>query len=237
VTPDKSFSVAGDIGVGDYKPPASIPPSWPRVPADLLQRIRSLPGAASTASDVLDELGAATVLQDIVPRHAHGVVAGHVLTLAYLPERRALSHPELRRSPSRLAHHQVFALTQPGDVVIIDARGIESLSVFGGMAAIAAVKAGVAACIVDGGVRDIDEIRASGLRVWSRALTPRTGKWRLEATAINQPIMCGGVHVEPGDVVIADETGISLIPNDGAEKTLRRILQVSEEETRSRNPG
>jgi 4-hydroxy-4-methyl-2-oxoglutarate aldolase len=170
------------------------------------------------------------VSDGILPRHVHGVTAGHVLTLAYLPERRAISDPRLRRMPSRLAHHKVFELAQPGDVVVVDARGMDGVSVFGGMAASAARGAGVSGCIVDGGVRDLDEVLETGVSLWSRAVTPRTGKWRLEAMAINQAVLCGGVHVEPGDVAIADQTGICFVPADSAEKTLLRIVEVAEDE-------
>jgi hypothetical protein len=57
MTAREEFSIAGDLGVGDYVPPVTILPAWPRVSEELLQRIRSLPAAASTASDLLDELG------------------------------------------------------------------------------------------------------------------------------------------------------------------------------------
>jgi regulator of RNase E activity RraA len=229
-----TYSVAGDNGVGEYEPPASLAASWPRVTEDLLRRMRSLPGATSTASDLLDDLGIAMVADGIVQRSGRGVLVGHVLTLSYLPERRAASDEQLRRSPSRLAHHRIFESARPGDVVVIDARGFGGLSVLGGMAASSAVRAGVSGCIVDGGVRDIDELRASGLSVWSRSLTPRTGKWRLEATAMNQPVLCGGVHVEPGDLAVADETGVCFLPGDRAAHVLARILDVVREEERQR---
>ena len=234
MTTNEVFGIAGDVGVGDHQPALKILPSWPRVPEELLDRIRSLPGAASSASDLLDELGVAMVTDGIVPRQVRGVVAGHVLTLSYLPERRAISDPQLRRTPSRLGHHTVFGLAQPGDVVVIDVRGNPGLSVLGGIASAAARKAGVSGCIVDGGVRDLDEVREAGLSLWSRAVTPRTGKWRLEATAINQAAVCGGVQVRPGDVAIADETGVCFIPVENAENILRRIAEIAEAEVRQR---
>lgn len=230
------FSVAGDAGVGDYDPSIQTAPLSQRVSEDLLRSIRSLQGAASTASDLLDELGINLVTDGLLARHVQGVVAGHVLTLAYMPERRSLSDQELRRGPSRLAHHTVFALAHPGDVVVIDARGIEDNSVLGGVAAAAARRAGVSGCIVDGAVRDLDEVRATGLSLWSRAVTPRTGKWRLEASAINQAVMCGGVQVVPGDIAVADETGVCFIPAAYAESVLSRIAEISEQEHQQRRP-
>jgi 4-hydroxy-4-methyl-2-oxoglutarate aldolase len=231
---DKSHSVAGDNDVGFYRPPLIGSVESTRVSDDLLGRVRMLAGAASTAADVLDELGMSMVTAELVARHVPGVVVGHVLTLAYLPERRAPSHPELRRDLSRLAHHRVFELAQPGDVVVIDARGLPEFSVLGGMAAHAARQASVSACIVDGAARDLDEWRAEGMALWSRWITPRTGKWRTEAIAINHPILCGGVHVQPGDVVVADETGVCFVPGRLAEGTLRRILEIADAERSQR---
>lgn len=224
------MSSIGDVGVGVYEPPSIGDASWPRVSEEVLQRVRSLPGATPTGSDILDDLGLAMVADGLRARHVHGVVAGHVHTIAYLPDRRALSHAELRRSASRLAHHTVFAAARPGDILVIDARGLGGISVLGGMAASAARHAGVSACIVDGGIRDLDEVREIGLSVWSRDVTPRSGKWRLEAIAVNQPVMCGGVHVRAGDVAIADETGICFLPVEVAQQALSRIVEVSEEE-------
>ncbi len=203
-----------------------------RLPGGLLQRLRRLQGASPTTSDVLDELGfALAVPADVlVPRSPEGVVAGQVLSVRYLPERRAFASSEVRHRPSRLAHHSVYALAEPGDVVVIDAHGTSGLSVIGGIAAQAARRAGVSGIVVDGAVRDLVEIRALGLPVWSRSLTPRTGKWRLEAVAINEPVMCGGVQVVPGDLMIGDESGICFIPVEAAEAAVNRILEVADAE-------
>lgn len=226
------FPMAGDDGVGVFTPDLVRKADFPRVSGDLLAEVRALSGVATTGSDVLDELGLAlAVPADILrPRVARTVIVGQALTVAYVPERRALSNPELRRSASRLAHHSLFEMAQDGDVVVVDARGSEAISVLGGMAAVRAHQAGVAAFVVDGGVRDLDELEASGLSVWSRSLTPRTGKWRLEAKTLNLPVVCGGVQVHPGDVVVADHTGVCFFPVEVAETALRRVLAIVEEE-------
>jgi 4-hydroxy-4-methyl-2-oxoglutarate aldolase len=230
-----AFAMTGDDGVGDFTPPLVRPPGFPRISADLLAEVRALSGAATTGADVLDELGLAlTVPVDALPqRTGHGVTVGQALTVAYVPERRALWHPDIRRSPSRLAHHTLFEMARDGDVVVVDVRGTESISVLGGMAAGAARKAGIAGFVVDGGVRDLDEIASSGLSVWSRWLTPRTGKWRLEASTLNLPVVCGGVQVHPGDVVVADHTGVCFFPVDVAETALRQLLDTVAQERRA----
>jgi 4-hydroxy-4-methyl-2-oxoglutarate aldolase len=74
-------------------------------------------------------------------------------------------------------------------------------------------------------VRDIAHSRALGYPVWASDITPVTGKWRLETVEINGPIQIGEVRVAPGDLVVADDTGVCFIPRDivlevleGAEK-------------------
>ena len=210
-------------------PPRILSPDFRRLPPRLLEGLRRLWAASATASDVLDELGysMAVPADALQPRHAQGVVVGQVLTVRYLPERRAFSSSEVRNRPSRLAHHSVFSLAQPGDAVVVDVHGLPGFSVIGGIAARAARAVGVSGLVVDGAVRDLAEIRAAGLPVWSRSLTPRTGKWRLEAVAINDPVMCAGVQVRPGDLMIGDESGVCFVPVEVAEAAVERILEVA----------
>jgi regulator of RNase E activity RraA len=212
----------GDVGSTDFK----------RIAPDRLAAVAALTGLSSTASDVLDELGyALSVSTDVLCLRTRPVrVVGQALTIRYLPERRSQSHPELRHSQSRLTHHTAFAMAQPGDVAVIEVGGGPAVSVLGGIAAQSAVHAGLAACVVDGGIRDLEQIQDLGLPVWARFLTPTTGKWRVEAVAINQPVACGGVQVHPGDLVIADETGLCFIPVGVAEAAIDRIVEVARSE-------
>jgi regulator of RNase E activity RraA len=226
------YPISGDAGVGSLQPPRTHPAEFQRLDPAALERLRNLTGVSATASDVLDELGLALALPaSLIPlRTAPKLVVGQALTVRYLPERRSGSHPELRVSPSRMAHHTVFALAQPGDVVVVEGCGTPDVSLLGGMAASSAVRAGVAACVVDGGIRDVEQVRSSGLSVWSRSVTPRTGKWRVEAVAINEPIACGAVQVHPGDLVIADETGICFFPVEVSARAIERLVEVGAEE-------
>lgn len=227
-----SLSVADDQSPVWPGLPLAGPSSFPRVSEELLAQVRLLPGAATTCSDLLDGLGLALAIpSDMLPaRVTRGVVAGHVITAAYVPERRAISYPGLTKISAGLKHEQLWGMASPGDVVVIDARGVPAISLLGGLAAGTAHGHGISGCIVDGGVRDLDEIRESGLSVWSRSLTPRTGRWRVEPFAFNLPVVCGGVQVHPGDVVVADETGICFFPHSLAEQSLRQLLQISNEE-------
>ncbi|MCW2483670.1 RraA family protein, partial [Candidatus Symbiopectobacterium sp. NZEC135] len=84
---------------------------------------------------------------------------------------------------------------------------------------------------VDGAVRDSGSIVESGLKVWSRSVTPRTGKRRLELVAFNDVVNIGGVQVRPGDLILADNDGVIIVPSDVAQTVLDRALQAAEKES------
>jgi regulator of RNase E activity RraA len=175
----------------------------------------------------MDEMGLPLVVgADVIqPRTPGSRIAGHAVTLRYLPERR-----RAEGETSRFAHHVAFDLCSAGDVLVIEAPATVPTSTFGGMAALEASRRGLAGVIVDGAVRDVDEIESIRLPVWSRSVTPRTGKWRLEAVQINSPVCCGGQQVVAGDLVLADASGVCFIPIELAETAARRVLEVAQSE-------
>jgi 4-hydroxy-4-methyl-2-oxoglutarate aldolase len=225
--------VAGDEGTGGFTPGEPGPAAdHRRLDGGVLRRLASLPGLTATASDVMDALGHALVVPGdvLVPRVDGAAVAGHATTLRYLPERRSIFSPETRQAPPRLAHETAFAACAPGDVLVIDACGLAGISAFGGMAGVTASRAGVSGVVIDGAMRDLDQIRGVGLPAWSRSITPRTGKWRLEAVSINAPVCCGGQQVVPGDLVLADASGVCYVPLEVADEVVAEVLAVGERE-------
>lgn len=228
-----SYRLSGDEGVGLFEPDDLREPTFARLDPGLLERLRACTGLAATVSDVLDEFGWLTsVSADLLkPRHGAVVpVVGQTQTLLYLPSRRHVLHQGHAKTPSRLAHLVLYRFAQPGDVAVIDARTETPVSVLGGLAAGAAVRVGLSGIIVDGAVRDVDQIAKAGLPVWSRSVTPRSGKSRVEAVSLNAPVQCGGVQVIAGDLVVADATGICFIPAEHVEEVAARVLEVSREE-------
>jgi 4-hydroxy-4-methyl-2-oxoglutarate aldolase len=228
----KTPAVAGDETTGRFVPPDVRPSSWRRLDPHLLAKLAELSGLTPTASDVLDELGIALVVgADVLqPRVPGARVAGQAVTLRYLPERRAPSSFVAPERGSRLAHHVAYDLCEPGDVLIIDAGGATTESTFGGMAALDASRRQLGGIVVDGAIRDIDQIGSLGLPAWSRSVTPRTGKWRLECVQVNGPVGCAGVHVQPGDLVLADASGVCFVPLELADEAIGEILEVATRE-------
>lgn len=106
---------------------------------------------------------------------------------------------------------------QAGDVIVVDACGAEC-STWGGMASLAAKLKGVAGLMVDGAVRDLEEMIEFEFPVFSRHMTPTTGRLRLKVEAINVGVIIDGVEVAPGDIIAADGTGAVCLPGGRAEE-------------------
>jgi len=126
------------------------------------------------------------------------------------------------------------------DVIVVDACGDTETSIWGGLMAGLCQQKGVVGAVVDGAIRDTDEIKALSFPICTRAIVPRSThspySGRMEPIEVNVPITCGGVLVNPGDIVLADEIGVVVVPQEEAGEVLERARQqaAKEEETRKR---
>jgi regulator of RNase E activity RraA len=129
-----------------------------------------------------------------------------------------------------------YALGQvrPGDVLIIDRCGDHRHAAFGGLVAYACKVARLAGVIIDGVATDIGEVRRYGVPLWCRGLSAVTTKRIGLAGEFCVPVSCGGVDVRPGDVVIADECGIVVLPPAEAEAIAERAIGMQDAEATSR---
>ena len=129
-----------------------------------------------------------------------------------------------------------YALGQvrPGDVLIIDRCGDHRHAAFGGLVAYACKVARLAGVIIDGVATDIGEVRRYGVPLWCRGLSALTTKRIGLAGEFCVPVSCGGVDVRPGDVVIADECGIVVLPPAEAEAIAERAIGMQDAEATSR---
>jgi regulator of RNase E activity RraA len=112
---------------------------------------------------------------------------------------------------STLLHH-ALSLLGPGDVVVIDRLGDRKHACWGGGVTQGAVAAGAAAAIVDGACTDPSEIAEHGFSVWCRGISPITTRIYDLGGMLNMPVSCGGTVVNPGDVILADENGVLVLP-------------------------
>lgn len=125
---------------------------------------------------------------------------------------------------------QSIDAAEEGDVIVIDAHG-SRVALWGELASRSAMSKKIAGLIIDGGVRDIHEIREMGFPVFARCISPAAGEPK-GMGEINVPIRCAGVEVSPGDYVVADDNGIVVIPKARRTEILKRARYVKEKEDR-----
>ena len=203
----------------------------PRLPRGLVEGFKSISDASSVISDIMDEMGitgavGASVLK---PTLASATIVGPALTVRNILQREHV-YETARDHVNRMAEFEAHNLALPGDVVVID--GVAGISNMGGISALTGKRAGERGSIVMGGVRDIPHSRSIGYPIWASEITPLTGKWRIETVEINGDIEVAGVRVSPGDLVVADETGLCFIPIERAPEVLARALEKTSFETR-----
>ena len=119
-----------------------------------------------------------------------------------------------------------------GDVIVIKVSGYEA-AVWGELATRSCINKKIAGVIIDGAVRDVDDIRALGFPVFAAREVPNAGEPK-GFGEINVKIVCGGVEVNPGDWIIADDNGVMVIPKERAYEIARRALEVKKHEDRIR---
>jgi len=203
----------------------------PRPPAGAVERFRALGDSTGIVSDVMDELGIASGVVGasvLRPTIASAVIVGPALTVHNIVQR-ADPLAAARAHVNRMAEFEAHNLAQAGDVLVI--QGVQDVSNMGGISAQTGRRQGEIGAIVMGGVRDVAHSRAVGYPVWASDITPVTGKWRIETVEINGPVQIGHVRVAPGDLVVADDTGVCFIPRDHILEVLDAAEQKARAET------
>ncbi|HSR10214.1 MAG TPA: RraA family protein [Thermodesulfobacteriota bacterium] len=193
-----------------------------RPPKEIIEGLRAID--TSTISDVLDDMG----LDCLVSGAIRGVdpafsIVGPAVTI------KQVSGVAGTYTMADFAMSKLLDAAQAGDVLVFDNSGKE-ISTWGGLASTAAQEKGIEGVVVDGGSRDADEVARLKFPVFSRHVTPRTGKTRTKMLEMNGEIQCGGIRVRPGDVIVADRTGIIVIPRDRAAEVLQKCRNVVNEE-------
>lgn len=124
----------------------------------------------------------------------------------------------------------VLALAQPGDVVVIACHGATELAMWGGLMTTLASMAGVIGTVVDGSIRDVDELRELGWPAWYRQTSPSRcppAPPGVDPLAwMNVPVRIGAVTIRPGDYVVADENGVSIVPPKLAGTVAERVSEL-----------
>lgn len=170
-----------------------------------------------------------SILADVAGRR--GALHGRIAPLA--PSMR-FAGPALTvevRPGDNLMIHAALAIAKPGDVIIVDGKGDLSSALMGEIMSQQAVALGVAAVVIDGAVRDSEAIRELGFPMFAAGLNPN-GPTKSVAGRLNHPISIGGVSVKPGDLVVGDADGVTVIEREKAAAMLPLAAEKVAAETK-----
>ena len=117
--------------------------------------------------------------------------------------------------------HAAIYSAKPGDIIVVQAD--DSYALAGGNVCLIAQSKGIAGFVIDGVIRDLAEVRECKFPVFARGVIPKPGK-KGHTHPFNQPIVCGGAKVNAGDLVLADEEGIAIVPSADAETAYQTAL-------------
>jgi 4-hydroxy-4-methyl-2-oxoglutarate aldolase len=203
----------------------------PRLPQEVLAAFAALVDLTGTVSDAMDSVGLAgaipaSVLAPTLPAKR---MVGQALTVRNV-ERQQSIFRSASEGINRMGETEAYNLAEPGDVIVIE--GLTGVSNMGGQSATMAHRQGCVGAVIDGSYRDPDASRELGFPIWSRGTTQITGKWRLETVEINGRVHVAGISVNAGDLVVADEAGICIIPREHAAALLDICSKIDAGDTR-----
>ncbi len=187
---------------------------------NIVDRLRQIDTCA--VSDALDALGLKGTVIGIKPISVLRRVSGRVQTVK-------LDHASENVPKVHLCSAAVDA-AESGDVIVVENHAREDAAGWGGILSTAAAHKGLSATIVDGPVRDADESRDVDYPVFARSAIPFTARGRIAEHAWNIPVDIGGVTVNPGDLVLADGSGVVFVDQNREEDIVAKAEEIAAKE-------
>lgn len=186
----------------------------------------------STVASVADAVDQITGERGFMSHDMRPRIPGQIIGRAVTALLRAA--PPEKSTAALSAKHSVEMIdtAAPGSVGVIVVENGLDVAGMGGLMATAASARGLAGVILDGGLRDLAEIRALGLPAYSRSVVPSSSVSRWASVGNNMPVTCAGVTVKPGDIIVAGEDGVVRVPAERAAEVLKRSQEIDERETK-----
>jgi 4-hydroxy-4-methyl-2-oxoglutarate aldolase len=129
--------------------------------------------------------------------------------------------------------HAAVAHARPGEVLVLTMTEPAPVALVGDLLVTQAIRQGVAALLVDGAVRDVEELQALGLPVWARWVRAR-GSTKEHLGELDVPVVVGGAAINPGDVVVLDADGAAVVPASRVDETVTRAQERERSEVEAR---
>ncbi len=191
----------------------------PEKPQALVNQFKDLD--TTSVSDALDRLGIKGGCAGIFPQVPGTKAVGRAFTVRYRP-----------CGVEKGTVGDFLDEVEPGQVVVLDNGGRTFGTVWGDIMTVYAQKKGITGTVIDGVCRDLPRILASKYPIFTRGRWMVTGKDRVEVDGIGIPVAVIDVQVRPNDIVVADDSGVVIVPLDRAEEVMRVALEIEEAEQR-----
>ena len=176
----------------------------------IIERLLKLDTCA--VSDALDSLNLKGATWGVRPLWPCPKIAGRAVTMKIKPQG--------LQQPTQHLGTAAIETAQAGDVIVIDNGGKLEFSCWGGLLALSAKLKGISGVVIDGASRDIDEARDLQFPVYARGAVPMTARGRIIQESYNQEIQFAGVQCHPGDLVIADGSGVVIIAKEKEQEVV-----------------
>ena len=205
-----------------------------RPPKEIMDGLREI--GSATAAGELSRLGIRDPhLRGITNWTPGKVAVGPALTLQFMPKREDIYKVDEYSDPEVQLHRHVLYHTQPGDIVVVDARGHLGSGVFGDMMLTYFAGRGGAGVVIDGAIRDYPKAQQLGIGLWLKGTTPNFHtQTDIFPYAVNVPIACADTLIMPGDIIVADDDGVVVVPAAFGPDLLKRAQTHAEWEDFSR---
>lgn len=189
--------------------------TFTRLPADVMAQWRSIPPAI--ASDCMNR---------------SYTMSGRISPLAFGLKLCGQARTVTCMVGDNGAAHAAINLAEPGDILVVDARGHIETAIWGGIMTRAAMKQKIGGVVIDGAVRDAAEIREFGFPMFAAGTCP-AGPSKGFGGIIDGAIACAGCPVKPGDIVLGDDDGVAVVPLERQEEILKASLAKIEQEKKT----
>jgi 4-hydroxy-4-methyl-2-oxoglutarate aldolase len=189
---------------------------------DIVKGFREV--ATASVADAVDKLAGKRGYMDhpIKPRINDKRVVGPAVTV--------LEGPTAEFLPPQHALDLIDSAAA-GSVMVIGINAVADVAIWGGLMTAGAYARGFEGAVLDGGVRDITEIRRDyDFPVFSRSASPGTTLGRFKTLGSNIPVVCGGIEVNPGDIIVADIDGVVVVPQALAAEVLKMSQEIDKRE-------